>query len=372
MPIAEVRVYRVPLAARSSYTMSNSTVAVPESTVVEVACTDGTVGHGEACMASPQFQPAHNDGIRAALRVLAPSILGLDPRRISQVHAAMDAVMEGNREARAVLDIACWDLAGKLLDQPVVDLLGGRRMDDVITYHVIGIGTPDEAAGTAERLQSEGHTRLQLKAGGRPVHEDVACIHAVADALKPGTDLAVDTNRGWSTAEAIAASEACAGIPMSMEQPCATEQELRAIKPHLRHPLVVDENATDLPTIARMVSTGLADGFGLKVSRLGGLAPMRAVRDLCMAARVPMSADDAWGGDVVGSACVALGATLIPQFSRGAWLAHPYHQVHYDEVNGPRIAGGFVTLPDAGPGLGLDIGEGDFGEPEAVYRPRTT
>jgi len=65
---------------------------------------------------------------------------------------------------------------------------------------------------------------------------------------------------------------------------------------------------------------------------------------------------------------VALGATLNPQFSRGAWLAHPYHQVHYDDVNGPRIDGGFVTLPSGGPGLGLIIDEAQFGSPTAVYR----
>ncbi len=62
MAIAEIRVHRVPLAARSSYTMSNSTVSAPRSTVVEVVSDDGTIGHGEACLASEQFQPATTTG----------------------------------------------------------------------------------------------------------------------------------------------------------------------------------------------------------------------------------------------------------------------------------------------------------------------
>jgi L-alanine-DL-glutamate epimerase-like enolase superfamily enzyme len=131
---------------------------------------------------------------------------------------------------------------------------------------------------------------------------------------------------------------------------------------------VVDENATDLGVVSRMISSGLANGFGLKITRLGGLTAMRAVRDLCMATRTPMSSDDAWGGDIIGAAGVALGATLDPQFSRGAWLAHPYHQTHYDEANGPRIENGFATLPAGGPGLGLVLEEGQFGDPVAVYR----
>ncbi len=368
MTITEIRVYKTPLAAVSTYNMSNSTVSTPESTIVEVVDSDGTIGYGEACLASPQFQPAHNDGVRSSLSVLAPAILGLDPLKLNHVNAAMGAALDGHTEGKAALDIACWDLVGKKLDLPVVDLLGGAQMDEVTTYHVVGISSPEVAAETAERLQSEGITRLQLKAGGRPIHEDIASIHAVDAVRRPGTDLAVDTNRGWSTVEAIQVSNACANITMSMEQPCATEAELLHIKPQLRHPLVVDEVSTDIRAIARMISSGLADGFGLKLSRLGGLTAMRAVRDLCMATRTPMSSDDAWGGDIVAAACVALGATLNPQFSRGAWLAHPYHQVHYDEANGPRIANGFATLPAGGPGLGLVLEEGQFGDPVAVYR----
>ena len=86
-----------------------------------------------------------------------------------------------------------------------------------------------------------------------------------------------------------------------------------------------------------------------------------------MATRTPMSADDAWGGDIIAAAGVALGATLDPQFSRGSWIAHPYHQTHYDEKNGPRISNGYVTLPQGGPGLGLVIEEGQLGDPVEVY-----
>lgn len=368
MTIKEIRTYQVPLESQASYTMSSSTVATPLSTIVEVEDTDGLIGYGEACLASPQFQPAHDAGVHASLTILAPSIIGLDPMQLGVLNAAMDAAMTGHTEGKAALDIACWDLTGKRLDQRVVDLLGGARMDDVITYHVVGIGSPEFAAREAHRLQNEGITRLQLKAGGRPIHEDIASIRAVAEVLEPGTDLAVDTNRGWSTAEAIQVSNACQDITLSLEQPCASEAELHHVKAKAHHPLVVDESSTDIRAVARMISSGLADGFGLKITRLGGLTAMRAVRDLCMATRTPMSTDDAWGGDIIAAAAVALGATLDPQLSRGAWLAHPYHQTHYDEVNGPRIENGYATLPAGGPGLGLNLESGQFGEPEAVYR----
>ena len=367
MTIKEIRVYSVPLPARQLYNMSSSEVSTPYSTIVKLIDSSGHHGYGEVCLASPQYQPAHNEGVRASLGLLSAAIIGCDPVRLTVVNAAMNDALDGHSEGKSALDIACWDLAGKILGRSVVDLLGGARMQDVMTYHVVGSNPPHEAADQAARLQADGITRIQLKAGGRPIHEDIASIRAVAATLNNGTDLAVDTNRGWTTAQAIQVSNACADITLSLEQPCATEAELAQVKMHGRHPIVIDENTTDPVAIARLISSGLADGFGLKLSRLGGLTSMRSIRDLCMAARVPMSADDAWGGDIVAAACVALGATLDPQLSRGAWLAHPYHQTHYDEKNGPRLENGFATLPCGGPGLGLVIDDGRFGEPVAVY-----
>lgn len=367
MAIKEIRIYSVALPAKQLYNMSNSTVDTPYSTVVEIVDSSGHTGFGEACLASPQYQPAYNDGIRMSLSILAPVIIGIDPLKLNTIHAAMNAALDGHPEGKAALDIACWDLCGKMLDRSVVDLLGGARQHEILTYHVVGIGTPEYAATETERLQSEGITRIQLKAGGRSIHEDIDCIQAVCKVLKPGNDLAVDTNRGWTTAEAIQVSNSCSEHAFSMEQPCSTEAELMHLKQQSHHPIVVDENTTDIRAVARMISNGLADGFGLKLTRLGGLTNMRAVRDLCMATRTPMSCDDAWGGDIIAAAGVALGATLAPHFSRGAWIAHPYHQTHYDEANGPRITNGYVTLPEGGPGLGLLIKEGQFGEPLALY-----
>ncbi|MEM7376295.1 MAG: mandelate racemase/muconate lactonizing enzyme family protein [Pseudomonadota bacterium] len=367
MAITDIRVYTAELPAKRLYNMSSSAVTVPQATIVELIDSSGHHGHGEVCLASPHYQPAHSGGVIASLELLAPAVLGLDPVQHTRVNAALNAALDGHTEGKAAIDIACWDLAGKLFDRHVIDLLGGALSDRVSTYHVVGIGEAEVAAADAAALQDAGLRRLQLKAGGRSIDQDIASIRAVAATLRPDTDLAVDTNRGWSTGEALHVSHACADLRLAFEQPCATEAELRHIKPQLRHPLIVDENATDLATIARLIANGTADGFGLKLSRLGGLTPMLAVRDLCRAARVPMSSDDAWGGDIIAAAGVALGATLAPQFSRGAWLAHPYHQTHYDPEHGPRLDGGSVTVPRGGPGLGLQLEAGCFGDPVAVY-----
>ncbi len=367
MQITEVRVYGKRLPMVGGYTMSSARVGDPDSTIVELVSDSGESGWGEVCPTGPLPQLEHAASIRADLTVAAPSVIGLDPCQHGVVWAAMNGAMDGGTGGKSAIDIACWDLTGKATGMRVCDLLGGPQTDPVPTYHVIGIGDPEESASTAVRLQDEGHTKLQLKAGGRRLEADVAAAHAVSAVVRPGTDLFVDTNRGWSVDQAVRFSSACAELNLAMEQPCRTYAECEAAKPLLRHPLLLDENATDLATISRAISSGLANGFGMKLTRIGGITGMRAIRDLCMATRTPTSFDDSWGGDIIAAACVHIGSTMPSELSRGAWISAPYQDGHYDELNGPRIVDGRIAVPP-GPGLGIDVPDGHFGEPIAVYR----
>ena len=134
----------------------------------------------------------------------------------------------------------------------------------------------------------------------------------------------------------------------------------------MRHPLLLDECADSLSTIANAIGTGVADGFGIKLTRVGGISGMRAIRDLCEATNTPTSCDDSWGGDIIAAACVHVGATLDPKLSRGAWISDPYQVAHYDEEHGPRIVNGTIAVPP-GHGLGITIPSEYFGVPISNY-----
>src|SRR5262249_38829625 len=155
--------------------------------------------------------------------------------------------------------------------------------------------------------QKEGFQRLQIKVGGRPVEEDVATIRKVAEVVRPDIRLAVDGNRGWPTRDALTVSRLCSKHVFVMEQPCDTIEEIAAIRRLLHHPVYLDESTESLSIILRAVGEGIADGFGLKVTRLGGLSTMRTVRDICRARNMPHTCDDSWGGDIIAAACVHIG-----------------------------------------------------------------
>ena len=174
--------------------------------------------------------------------------------------------------------------------------------------------------------------------------------------------LAVDANRGFTSRDALLVSLQCRDLPFVLEQPCSTYEEVLALRGRIPHPVFLDECAEDLRVVLRAIGDRAVDGFGLKVTRVGGISPMRTIRDVCRAAGLPITCDDSWGGDVIAAACVHLGATVAPALFEGTWIAAPYIEGHYEPNQGIYIEQGEIPLPQ-GPGLGVTPDFERFGDP---------
>jgi L-alanine-DL-glutamate epimerase-like enolase superfamily enzyme len=147
-----------------------------------------------------------------------------------------------------------------------------------------------------------------------------------------------------------------------MEQPCNSAQDLYDLRPQISHPIYMDEASVNLEIVTRAVCSGMIDGFGMKVTRIGGLKPMTIFREICEAHSIPHTCDDSWGGDIIAAACVQIGATVSPRLSEGVWIAAPYIDGHYDDKNGIEICDGHIAMPK-GDGLGILPDERKFGDP---------
>lgn len=346
--------------------MARTAVDTLDTTIVQVVADNGACGWGETCPVGPVYQPHHALGARAALREIAPALIGRDPLAIGPNRTTMDQRLDGHDYAKAALDIALHDLAGKHYGVRVCDLLGGARLERVPSYFATGVGDPTETARIAADKAEQGFPRIQVKLGGRPVEADIETIRAVAEAVGGRVRLVADANRGWTARDALLASNAWASIPLTFEQPCNTLEELRTIRAQLCHPVFLDESATDLSAVLRAITAGACDGFGFKLTRAGGISAMPALRDVCAARSLPHTVDDAWGGDIIAAACVHVAATVMPDRLEGVWIAEPYIAEHYDANGGIRIRDGHIDVP-TGPGLGIDIDPAQFGNPVASW-----
>ena len=128
MKITRIIAYRVELPLHEgSYKWSGGkSVTVFDSTIVAVETDEGITCHGEVCPLGPFYLPAYAAGARAGIAELGPHLLGEDPTEIDKLNLRMDSALQGHPYVKSAIDIACWDLLGKLTGQPVCVLLGGR------------------------------------------------------------------------------------------------------------------------------------------------------------------------------------------------------------------------------------------------------
>lgn len=367
MKIAEIHIFKHDLPVKNGpYTMANAEVWALDTTLVKLVSDTGIVGWGETCPVGPTYAEAHAKGARAALAEMASGLLGTEALPLT-VRRRMNGLLAGHNYAKAAVDIATHDLLGKATGLNVADLLGGAVTDRVPSYYATGVGAPDDIARLAKSKREEGYPRLQVKVGGRPVEVDIETIRKVWETIGgSGMRLAVDGNRGWTTRDALRVSRECPDIPFIMEQPCNTIEDLAKIRGQVTHAIYMDENSVDLNTVISAAGTGLVDGFGMKVTRIGGLQQMAAFRDLCEARNLPHTCDDSWGGDIIAAACTQIAATVRPNLLEGVWLAAPYIEGNYDPQNGITITDGHITRP-TGPGLGIIPDEEQFGAPELSF-----
>ena len=366
MKITGIKVYQVNLPLREGrYAWADGKyVDVFDSTVVQIHTDAGIEGYGEVCPLGPFYLPAFGPGARAGIGELAPHLLNEDPCQIGQINHTMDAALLGHPYAKSAIDMACWDLAGQALRQPVCNLLGGRFGDSVALYRAISQRPADDMADNVAEYRSQGYRKFQLKVGGR-VQDDIARIRAVANILKDEETLVADANTGWLAADALRVANAVSDLDVYIEQPCRSYEKCLAVRDRIRLPFILDESIDSLDMLLRAHGDRAMDVVNLKISKVGGITKARQIRDLCVSLGIPMTIEDSWGGDIVTAAIAHL-AHSTPQAYRFSCTDFNSYVTVSNASGAPQRENGVMRASDK-PGLGITPNWQAMGEPVAVY-----
>ena len=348
--------------AHGDYVMSSGReVNRLPSTVVRITTRDGAQGFGEVCPLGSTYLPAFGEGARAALRELAPALIGADVTNLADVHRRMHGRLRGHEYAKSALDVACWDAFGRLVGQPVSALLGGALQAELPLYVAIPLGAPEHMAEFVARERSAGIRHFQAKLGAEPA-EDAARVAAILAATEHGDAVIGDANGGWRRQDAIIAARLMEGFGrFRLEQPCPTLEECIAVRRLTTLPMVLDEVIVDQPTLVRAAGLDAMDQINLKISRVGGLLPARLMRDTAVALGIRLMIEDSWGGDVVTAAVAHLAAGTPPEALFAVSFMNDWTMEHIAGYE-PRSSRGFGPVPD-GPGLGIEVDVSGLGAP---------
>ncbi|MBI1331869.1 MAG: mandelate racemase [Armatimonadetes bacterium] len=367
MSIVAIRAYQVDLPLfEGSYNWSGGkSVSVFDSTVVEVETSEGITGWGEVCPLGPFYLPAYAEGVRAGIKELGPHLIGYDACEIGVLNARMDAALQGHPYVKSGIDMACWDILGKAAGMPVCKLLGGQSGEEITLYRAISQESPEAMADKVAKYRAEGYRRFQLKVGGDP-DVDIERIKAVSAKLESGDRLVADANTGWTLHEAMRVALAVRDIDVYIEQPCRTYEECLSVRRHTNHPFVLDENIDSLEMLLRAQRDLAMDVVNIKISKLGGIAKARQVRDMCVSLGIAMTIEDSWGGDIVTAAIAHLAHSTPEPIRFTSTDFNSYVTVSIATGAPQRVNGKMNASPS--PGLGIEPRREVIGEPVLEIR----
>jgi O-succinylbenzoate synthase len=351
MRIEEVEVRVVRLPYRSPFRTSFGEETEKHAVITTVRA-GGVEGYGEGVMDHP-FPIYREETLTGALHLmrvaLVPWLLAND---IDDPSTVCDqwAQWRGNPMAKTALELAVWDCHARRQGVPLRALLGGERTEIPVGAS-LGINSVPATVDSVRAHVEQGYQRVKLKI--EPGH-DVDVLAAVR-AEFPDIKLTVDANSAY-TLDMVDTLRQIDGFGLHyIEQPLHWDDltDHAALARQMRTPICLDETLTSSARTKAALDLAACSVVNVKVGRVGGLAEVQRIHDLCVARNVPM-----WCGGMletgIGRAHNIHLATM-PGFTYPGDTASASRTYSRDIVEQPLEAVDGVMAVPSGPGIGVTL-----------------
>src|SRR5262245_52970917 len=317
-----------------------------KSILVRLETDTGLVGWGE----TPQVYLGNQLTGREA-EALRPRLIGLDPTGVMAVY--VDLSFE-NTHIQSAVEMAMWDLAGKVHGLPLYRLLGGPYRKEIELAACMGIQTYDRAGEIARLYVEMGFSTLKTKAGRAP-EEDLAMVRGVRDAVGDRLELRIDPNTGYSPSVCEQLAKDLEPYRLQyLEQPMPEDliDDSARIRTRTTTPLALNESVTTMGRVREILAKRAADFLLPDTYQCGGVWATKLVAEVAASAGVPCVVHCAHDLGPKTAAMLHLAAST-PNFP----LANDctYYGLIEDILARPlEIRGGRMAVPE-GPGLGVEV-----------------
>ncbi len=325
------------LQLRHTFTLANSSRNSTPDVLTSLEF-EGITGYGEASM-----PPYLGESIDTATRFLSALNLGQfnDPFQMDDILEYVDSVMPGNCAAKAAVDIALHDLAGKIMGQPWYKIWGFDPADTPNTSFTIGIDTPEVVRQKV--AEAEPYKILKVKLGQKTDREMIETIRSITD-----VPLCVDVNQGWTdkqmALDMIHWLKEKGVVFVEQPMPKTAIDDMAWLTEHSPLPTVGDESVQRLPDVIK--ANGVYSGINIKLMKCTGMR--EAHQMLTLARSIGMKV---MIGCMTETSCaVSAAAQLAPKTD---WADLDGNLlIANDPYSGVQVVNGKVTLIDS-PGIGI-------------------
>ena len=286
MKLEQITLYHLQMPLVAPFATSFGSIDTRECILLEVRA-DGIVGWGE-CVADRDPGYAY-ETVGTAWHILndflIPPLFGQEIMDAPDLQSQMSHV-KGHQMAKAGIEMAVWDLTGKMQGISVRELLGGdRRKVDV----GVSVGIQEnlsELLSVVENYLTDGYQRVKLKIKpGR----DVADTKAVRDSF-PDLRLQVDANSAYVLENADMLKPLDEMSLLLIEQPLAEDDlwDHHRLQARFKTPICLDESITSLRHARQALEMKSCRVINIKQGRVGGLSQAAAIHDFCQTQNIPV------------------------------------------------------------------------------------
>ncbi len=369
MRIIDIRAHPVAVPLTTTFASSLGSRDTTTRTVVKVLTDAGVIGLGEGLRGRPTAE---------AIERLKPALVGLNPLDVEvlleRVHMVPFFYGYVGYAAVGAVEMACFDILGKVAGLPLYALLGGRYRDRVPVTGLLtrGMASPgqgslaEQIARSARRLvDTVGVGTLKFK-GSRNPEEDAQVMIALRKAL-PDVRLRVDPNGAWSVHQTVKVGQQLEASDLEwLEDPCWGLEGMAEARARVRIPFCTNMCVVRLEEVAPAVRLRAVDVIHGDAAKWGGVLATKRLAACCEAFGLGMSMHS--GGELgIGTACHLHLAASTPQVRHA--IDSMYSLLADDVTKGPRfqVEQGSYALPE-GPGLGVELDEEKLERYEALLR----
>jgi len=361
MKISGLELFHVAIPFAKPYRLSKAygTLHEAHAVILKLATDEGIVGLGEADPMNPFTEETPGTVMSITRDAIAPLVLGRDPEQTAVIEGGLDRSVHGHPTARGAINMALYDIRGKVLGIPAYQMLGGLYHAELPILWGIGGEGPKEDLAAIEDLRQQGCRTVMIKMGSLPIADEIKRMISARRHFRDEIKFVVDANQGWEESEALAFIEATRDFPPDLiEQPLKrwNISGLRRIRERAFCLVSADEALVSPQDAAELIRHRAVDVFSIKVSKNGGLVRSKQIAQTAETFGIKCLMNSMFEFGISQAALLQVGCTLPNLVDMG----HAYGSVvrMSDDVTdfGRNIKGATVSVP-AGSGLGVDLDE---------------
>lgn len=368
MKITKVEAFLLKDQLKGSFFFSQWAYSERRICIVKITTNTGECGWGEG------YGPAAV--IKEGIKLLTPILLGKNPLEqetlwFDMYRKTLDFARRGVLAASiSAIDVALWDLKGKLLNLPVSVLLGGKHRQRVMPY-ATGLyfsksdQLADNLAKEAQEYVAQGFRAIKMKVG-YTIEKDIQHIKAVRKAIGEEFPLMIDANHAYSLREAVQLSKMAEPYNIGwFEEPVSPEfyDHYRELRNKTSIPIAGGECEYLRYGHHQLLKKECVDILQVDICSAGGLTEAKRIATLASTYGIEII-PHTWGTGIAFHAALHFIANLEPIPGR---LFPPDFYIEYDRTENAirekltfpaiKMDNGYINVPNR-PGLGIEVDEG--------------